>query len=65
MTKPIVARAAYSIEETAQLLGDVSRQHLYNMAQKGEIRMIKLGRRVLIPSTEINRLLATPEADDE
>jgi excisionase family DNA binding protein len=35
----------------------ISRSHLYNMAAKGEIRLIHIGNRTLVPETEIDRLL--------
>lgn len=49
-------RAAYGQTEAAQLLG-VTRQHLANMERLGQLRVVRLGRRVLIPADEINRLM--------
>lgn len=56
--KSIVTRAAYPIEEARQLLGGCSRGHLYNLAERGELRIVHLGRRALVPASEIERLLA-------
>lgn len=56
-------RAAYGQEDTGQMLGGVTRQHIANMIEAGELRAIRLGRRVLIPASEIARLLS--EADTE
>lgn len=50
-------RAAYSIAETMQLLGGCSRGHIYNLIKRGELRVVHLGRRVLIPASEIKRLV--------
>lgn len=50
-------RAAYGQSEASRLLGGVTRQHLANMEKAGKLRTVRLGRRVLIPATEIARLL--------
>jgi excisionase family DNA binding protein len=50
-------RAAYGQRDAAALLGDVTRQHVAKMVRDGDIRAVRLGRRVLIPATEIARLL--------
>lgn len=50
-------RAAYSMQEAADLLG-VSRSHVYNLAERGQLRLVRIGRRTVVPATEIDRLLA-------
>jgi excisionase family DNA binding protein len=50
-------RLAYSLTETAALLG-CTRQHVSNMVHAGEIRVAKLGRRVLVPAAELARVLS-------
>jgi excisionase family DNA binding protein len=52
----MVERRAYPLEEARQLLGGISRGTLYNMRDRGELRLIKLGRRTLVPADEIRRL---------
>ena len=64
MTDSILTRAAYPLEEARQLLGGVTRQHLYNLADRGEIRLVKLGRRTLVPASEIERLTTTQGSSD-
>ena len=56
-TKSIpTTRAAYPLDEACQLLGGCSRGHLYNLARRGELRLVRIGRRVLVPRSEIQRL---------
>lgn len=56
-TDPLVQlRAAYSQNETAAMLG-VTRQHIARLIAADTIRAVRLGRRVLIPAVEIERLL--------
>lgn len=54
-------RLAFSLTETAAMLG-CTRQHLANMVHAGEIRVAKLGRRVLVPAAELSRLLGEGDA---
>lgn len=61
--KPVVtfggygfSKAAYPRTDAAAMFG-VTGQHLINMEKAGELRTIRLGRRVLIPAAEIARLL--------
>ncbi len=54
-------RAAYPLNEASELLGGCSRGHLYNLESRGELRLVRIGRRVLVPASEIERLLAAPE----
>lgn len=54
-------RAAYSQSDAARMLGGVTRQHLSNMEKAGELQVVRLGRRVLVPATEIARLLGESE----
>jgi excisionase family DNA binding protein len=49
-------RLAFSRDEVAQRLG-VSRDSVIRAIAKGKIKIIRLGRRVLIPKTELERLL--------
>ena len=49
-------RLAYSIDETARLLG-VSRTTVNVLIRRGELRSVKLGWRRVVPASEIRRLL--------
>ena len=39
----------------------ISRAHIYNMVKKGDIPAVKVGRRLLVPSWYVNKLLHSPE----
>ncbi len=54
--------AAYSILEACRQL-TISRTTLYRLIDDGKIRRVKLGKRALIPSSEIDRILAGDETD--
>ncbi|MGE0731159.1 MAG: helix-turn-helix domain-containing protein [Acidimicrobiia bacterium] len=47
-----------TVEEAARLLG-ISRTTAYDCVHRGEIRSIRLGRRILIPLNVIDELLAS------
>jgi excisionase family DNA binding protein len=50
-------RLTYTIEETAELLG-VSRGSAYEAARRGEIPVVPIGRRLLVPRAQLEDLLA-------
>ena len=50
-------RLAFSKEEVARRLG-VSRDSVIRAIAKGNIKIIRFGRRVLIPASELARLVA-------
>jgi excisionase family DNA binding protein len=50
-----------SVQEAAELLG-ISRNHAFRCVQRGEIPSVRVGRRVLIPASYLDRVLA--EWDD-
>lgn len=52
-------RAAYPLDEAATLFG-ITRQHIYALAKRGEIRLVRLGRRTLVPASEIRRITEAP-----
>lgn len=54
--------AALSIPEAAAQLG-ISRSHLYGLLDAGVIRSVRLGRRRLIPASEIDRVLEEGAAE--
>lgn len=44
------------IKEFIKMTG-ISRAHAYNLAKAGKIKTLKLGRRILIPVSEVEALL--------
>jgi excisionase family DNA binding protein len=48
--------AALFVADVAQTLG-VTREHIYYLVQRGEIRSDRLGRRIVIPRTVVDDLL--------
>jgi excisionase family DNA binding protein len=55
-----VPRHAFSIDEAARSMS-LSRRALYNLIDSGALRMIKVGRRRLVPSSELERLCRPEE----
>ena len=53
------AKMAFSAKEAAETLG-VSERHIRDMVNEGQIRVVRLGRRLLIPADSLRELLATP-----
>jgi len=47
---------AYTLDEAAERL-QVTRQTLYNLEKRGELRVIRLGRAVRVPASELARLI--------
>ena len=52
-------RLTYSVTEASKILG-VSRGLLYNQIRQGEIRAIKLGRKVVITHAVLEEILGHP-----
>lgn len=53
-----VPRTAYSLDEAARSLG-LSRRTLYDLMDRGQLATVKLGKRRLVPATELERLVST------
>lgn len=51
-----IPRHAYTLREVAQSLG-VSRSTLYTLADSGKLVTVKVGKRRLIPASELERLV--------
>ena len=49
-------RMTYTVEEAAQLLG-VGRNKGYEAVKAGELPVIKIGKRLLVPKAALNRIL--------
>lgn len=56
-------RVLYPLNEAQELLGGVSRDLFYRLERRGEIRLVRIGRRVFVPADEIDRL--TEQKSDE
>ena len=48
-----------SIQKAQELLGEVSRQTIYNLVAGGQLHRVNLGRRAFITGESIDELLAT------
>lgn len=55
-TRPAVERRAFVVSAACATLS-IGRSSLYNMAKRGEIRLIRIAGRTLVPASEIARLL--------
>ncbi|MGF1668196.1 MAG: helix-turn-helix domain-containing protein [Acidimicrobiia bacterium] len=55
-------RVALSVTETCCALG-VSRSTVYRLINDGRLRPVHLGRRVLIPLSELDRLMSSGKPD--
>jgi excisionase family DNA binding protein len=53
-------RLTYSVREVAEALG-VGTRHVERMCQGGELRHLRLGRRLLIPAAALDELLKAAE----
>jgi hypothetical protein len=54
-------RAAYPLDEASKLAGGISRGTWYNLEARGEIRLVRIGRRVFVPASELERLTSPVE----
>jgi excisionase family DNA binding protein len=52
MTEPLV----YTIEQVAEMLG-VGRSTAYDAVRRGELPVVRLGRRLLVPKAQLKDLL--------
>jgi excisionase family DNA binding protein len=55
-------RILVSVTETARILG-ISRSYAYELVSSGFLGSVKLGRRVLVPVTAIEELVACGQAE--
>lgn len=67
-TEPVPSRPpvrrTYNVAEVADLLG-VSRSSLYESIRRGELRALQFGRRVVIPVSVVEKMLAGDEEPTE
>lgn len=52
-------KLTYTVEEAADLLG-VGRTRMYELARKGEVPSIRLGRRILVPAHLLREFVGAP-----
>jgi excisionase family DNA binding protein len=50
-------KLAFSIPETAWVLGDVSQNHVRNLISEGSLRKVQIGRRVMVSADSIKQLI--------
>lgn len=50
-------RQTYTIDEAAKILG-IGRNSAFDAAKRGELPVIRLGRRLVVPRAALQRLLA-------
>ena len=55
--------AAFSIDEAARQLS-IGRSSVYALIKTGDIRIVKIGRRTIIPAAEIARIISSDRRDD-
>jgi excisionase family DNA binding protein len=55
-TQTAPGRMTVTVEEAAQLLG-IGRQSAYQAARSGELPTIRLGRRLLVPRSQLDAML--------
>lgn len=56
-------RLTFDVKTAAKLLG-VSKNSAYQACLKGEIPHLKIGKRILIPRVQLERLLGSAEAEE-
>lgn len=58
-TQPDIAQRAVSVKAASASLG-VSQTAFHSWVRAGKIRVVKLGKRTLVPCAELDRLVADP-----
>ena len=51
-------RMTYSVDEAARLLG-LGRSSMYELVNRGELPVVRVGRRILIPTASLAAFLGT------
>jgi hypothetical protein len=49
-------RSSFTIRETAEILG-ISRWHAWNAAKRGDLPVVSIGRRKIVPRVRLERLM--------
>ena len=55
MTAPTKSPRVFTVTQTAALLG-ISRGHAYELVARGELKHLRLGRRIVIPRQALDAL---------
>lgn len=58
----IPRRAAYRVEEVAEMLGGLHLRHVYRLLERGELKSFKIGRRRMVPAEAIDEFIAKQSA---
>ena len=57
-------RRTYTVEEAGELLG-LSRGSVYEAVRRGDIPTVRIGRRILVPMRQLDRLLDAEPGETE
>lgn len=60
----MTTRLVYTVAEAAELLR-ISRRHCHEMVAQGQIRCVRLGQSIRIPTSALEELLGQPIGDVE
>jgi excisionase family DNA binding protein len=53
----------FSVQDTAEILGGISKWTIYAWIKQGRLRRVKLGSRTMVTQSEINRIIAEGSED--
>lgn len=59
-TKAILAKPACSVAEFAKVMG-LSKNGAYEAVQRGEVRSIRFGKKIVVPTAQIRQMLGMTE----
>lgn len=62
ITTDVNYKRTYSVPEFAEVCG-ISRAHAYRLVDRGEIPVVSLGQRRIIPGWYVDKLLGEPEKE--
>jgi excisionase family DNA binding protein len=57
MTTPQAERLTHTVEEAAALLG-ISRNSAYEAVRRGQLPVLRIGRRLVVPRAALDRILS-------
>lgn len=55
---PLVGDPLHPIEEVGEVLGNVSNGVVYRLIKNGDLGSVRVGRRIMIPESDLNAYLA-------
>lgn len=62
MYETILNRPTITVEEAGRILG-ISRESAYNAANNGELPVLRVGRRLLVPTARLRQMLGLDDKD--